>query len=39
MIRFEKYNEQSAIDTYNDNSYRFELKWDASDALKNRTAI
>ena len=32
-----KYNEQPGIDTYWDNSYRFNLKWDASDAMKNRT--
>ena len=32
-----KYNEQPGIDMYWDNSYRFNLKWDASDALKNRT--
>lgn len=37
MIRFAKYNIQPGIDVCYDNSYRFNLKWDASDALKNRT--
>ncbi len=32
-----KYKEIPGIDIYWDNSYRFTLKWDASDAMKNRT--
>lgn len=37
MIRFAKYNDCSGIDIYYDNSYRFPLKWDAREALSNRT--
>lgn len=37
MVRFAKYDKQSGIDVCYDNSYRFTLKWDAKDALKNRT--